>query len=682
MKRALFGALSLALVATAGYLAMRDGGRGQIGPGKYRDGRGRVGREGPPTAAPLAPFVLTAYDYEWPYTGSRLPACTDDATCVAVCGIGIVTGSSSACECKGHDGLALGTITDPGGTNIDSFIPGVRAREVSFAVNDFCRVTSSTIDAVFPAGAGASTIITGVMQRANNQVDYLWERSGGTTGGNTARVDSGDWQWFGINTTGTHTAGQVRDSYLVYAITRSAASTPSYIQYSAAGTKTTAGGGAEPAVAGTGAWSFGNRPAANNGLNGPWIFTAFYSAAKTSAQLLTVREQLFGFYNSAGSMTGGGLPQATGLDNTATTGNVDILAPGGMLVSSAGLRSFKGFTNVWAADALAAATWVDVGTPAVTSNVTSGPFSTLKHGAECDLIVDDDVAAFEGKQSATAGTTAAYYNASCYLKAGTSGTTTTTARILFAAPSGTLSVASCDITGLTSTASRQQCETLVTGSPSSVKASILVGNALGETGSIQTCHCQLTKSLVMEPPTVDNTAHGDLYYSTTSAANWPDPVLGGKYELVHTALYDPSTTWFDANSAYYAFDVTSAADANHTVAIIFGYTLAGRMNAVIRGPGGEVGDLITDGVSLTVGQAYATSVEWRPTSGGHCKTYVRHDSCGATAPASCHASTIIASDVTGSAMCPGTPAKMTIGSRYDISIPASVLTNAVRVFSL
>ncbi len=645
-----------------------------------RIGSGPLLSVGPPAA-----FVL-AFDYEWPYTGSdRIPACTDDATCVAVCGIGVRTGSATACECKGHDGLTLGVVTDPGGTNITAFTGG-GAREISHAVNDGCSVVSATIDGVFPAGAAASTVFTALMQRTNaGAVDYLWERTGGTSGFNWSRLESGDWKWFGNTTLATFTAGDIPDAWTTYAITRSSAATPSFIQYAQASTHTTAGVGPETAIAGTGGWTFGNRSAQDLGLNGPWMWAAFYSEAKSASQLRTLREKLWASYNSAGAITGGGLGQATGQDNTATSGNVDILAAGSQLANIAGLRTSKGHTNVWAANAVAPAT-----------------FTLVPDGLQ---------------SAASAGSTATFYSASVYAKAGTAGTDTTHFRLAFQT-NGDATPAACDF--VLDGGARYSCLTRVTtptdgGTIGSVKASVLLGNGGPDGGgnpavtaavssgpfavwqkspecalvtasdggrSIQVCQAQLTQSLALEPPETSNAAHGDVFYSTTSAANWAAPLLGGKYELVHTPLYDPATTWVDATSAYYAFDVTSAGDANHTVAIIFGYTVAGRLNGVIRGPGGQIGDLIVDGVSLTVGQPYATAVAWRPIGGGNCLTYLLHDSCGATPTTSCHATTVIASDLTGAAKCPGTPAKMTLGSRYDTTIPASVLLNAVRVYSL
>ncbi len=643
---------------------------------------------GPHGLAPAAAFILTAFDYSWPWAGSRFPACADDATCVAVCGIGVRTGSATACECKGHDGAALGVVTDPGGTNITAFTGG-GAREISHLVNDGCSVVSSTIDSAFPANAGASTIVTAIMSRTNaGAVDYLWERTGGTSGFNWSRFESGDWKWFGNTTAATYTAGVIADAWTVEALTRSAAVTPSFVQYSQASTHATAGAGAETVISGTGGWTFGNRSAQDLGLNGPWIYTAFYTEAKTAAQLASIREKLWGSYTAAGAITAGGLVQTVGEDNTATSGNVDLLATGANLITSdtyattvRGLRSFKGYTNSWAADPLAAATWTAVD---------------------------------GGLQSASAGSTAGGYNASCYAQAGSAGVTTNQFSLSFQT-GGDTSIGSCRHT--LDGGARYVCQTIVTaptdgGTIGTVKASVVMNGAgpvpvvvtsnvssgpfavwkkaaecdqmtQSDGGqSIRLCQCQISQTLAADPPTTDNAAHGDVYYSSTSAASWPDPTLGGKYELIHTPLYDPNSTWVDANSAYYALDVTSAADADHTVAIVFGYTVAGRLNGVIRGPGGEVGDLLVNGVALTPGQPYATSVSWRPVGGGNCNTYLMHDSCGATAIASCHATTIVASDVTGTAKCPGTPAKVTFGARYNIGIINPLITNALRVYSL
>ncbi len=326
-------------------------------------------------------------------------------------------------------------------------------------------------------------------------------------------------------------------------------------------------------------------------------------------------------------------------------------------------------------DAADVASWADVGTPTVDAGVSSGPLAAYKNAPECDLVGDDDGAAFEGKQSASAGTTAQYYNASCWLKAGS----LTTARITIDVTGGTGSTA-CDFTGLVSTASRKACATLAS-SATSIKASVLVGNAASDTGSIQVCQCQLTKSLAAEPPAPDNSAHGDTYYTSTTPTSWPSTALGGKYEVCHTSLHDPSSTWVDTTSTYYLFDVSQAGASEHSVAILFGYQVPGRFLAAIRGAGSEVGDLVANGVGLTPGQMYCTSVEWRPVGGGLCTTVARHDACGSP-PLACAATTVIAQDSAGVTTCPGQPVKMTLGNRYNGTVPGSMFIHAVRVFSL
>ncbi len=757
--RAFFVAVGLTLVGAAGYFAQltTDQPMGGAGVGRYRDGRGRIGRGGASTASAIAPFVL-ARTYSFPSTSAdRVPLCTDDAECVAVCAVGAVTGSLSAWECKGHDGLAYGVVTDPGGTVVDSFIPGVKAREITGASAP--SLASAALASLL--NGSAHTLVIGGMSRLDGSSYEYWFQD--TSGWFLVRENSGNVDYYdGINT--THKLSTINvNGYGIFSFRWNGTT-----GYSATGdwkpeTATETIATARNTI--TSPFFFGTRPSRDLQLSGPAVFYAFYSAAKSDAAVQVITNKFYGVYNSGMSLTGGG-GYLFSIDNTAVSGNFDVLYAEGNVaqalapsVTAAGLRSIRGHTNTWAADPFNLASDTDIGTPTVNANVSSGPFAVSRKAAECDELVASNVAALDGKRGATAGTAAGPYNVSAILKAGLTGVTRTKAQLCGVVAGGTGS-ACCNITGLTSTAARYSCGIVaVGGSITSVKPEVRVGNATPEVGSIQVCHRQHTAGSVMEPPDLDNVLHGDIYYTSGDPAGWSSPALGAKYEVVHTPLYDPLTQWYGATDAYYLFDV-SHSSGSHSVGHVFGYTVAGRFLAIIRGPADEMDDIVVDGIGLTISQPYATSTEWRPTgardstsgvlafdaqsgnftvgltvtgatshatgviavssdSGStgtialtslvgtfvdneaitdtstgaatvngpivlspYCSYVVRHNSCGATAPALCRATDVIATDSTGTKHCPGVPDLMTLGNRYNAAIPTSVLISAVRVYSL
>jgi hypothetical protein len=621
-------------------------------------------------AASAATFTLST-EYTWPTaSASRFPPCTSAESCVALCRIGAVTGSTTAWECVGPTGSAVGTVTDPGtATIVNGLIPGYKAKDITGAT-----APSWTSSALDTALNGAYTIVVAGFGRSTAPSGFnYWFSSQDATGSVLLRSESGEFRCLDGSFVSTAVTSLV-DGWGFGACRSTGAgtlkATAQLVQASGSITHT--------ALTGGGTYYFGTRAARDLDLTGPLQYVAFYSVSKTDAWLEEQYGRFYGTYTSAGTITTANMSNGEAFDHTADTGNLEVLYTRGQLTTASGLYTSATTKNYWAANAIAAATWTAVATPTTTSNTTSGPLAEWGKAAECDLIVDDNAAAFEGYQSLTAGADAGYYTSSCYLKAGTSGTTTTKAR-LTVDTDGTGST-NCDITGLTSTATRQTCTALVGGTPTSVKASILVGNATSETGSIQTCQCQLVYSAEPGAPQKDNTLRAAVNYTASTSA-WPDPALGGKYEVLHVPPFNPLTQWYDGTeSTYYMFDVNDVGAAGHTVAFVFGYTVAGRMLAVVRN-GASTSDVTIDGIGLTAGQLYATAVEWLPAGTGKCTIRVRHNTCGARLAADCHAETIIGSDLTGTAICPAAPETMTLGNRYDgASFPSTLSIPAVRIY--
>ncbi len=462
--------------------------------------------------------------------------------------------------------------------------------------------------------------------------------------------------------------------------------------------------GAMTGITGSSSWKLGNKADGSLGLTGQWFFHAWYSEQKTLLQMRTLLAKLFGTYNADGifeitSVTG----QRLGIDNTASTGNIDIMfnAP---IVNIGGLRSVRGFTNTWAADSIALAGATDVGTPVIDNNGAAGPLFSYGNTNECDRMTTANVVALDGKKSAASMMTGSAdntnYDMSAYLMAGDAGVTTTKATLALITdgtfPDGGTAYY-CPVTGLTNTATRYSCNAKVTGSPTFVKGEILVGTATPDVGSIFVCQAQSTKSQATEPPTMTNDAQGDVAYVTTAAANWPATGTSGYYEHIFAPLYSPCTRWNDATNVIYNLDVSKPAGGSHDVVVAFGYTAACLMLVAIRGPADEMADFQINNVDLTPLQPYAVKVAWRSLGAGKCNTYAMLDSCG-TAPLranygtealyttafraytdACDATTVIASDTTGTSICPGTPGLLTLGNRYDSSVPTSQITYEFRV---
>lgn len=613
--------------------------------------------------------------WSFPSADSRIPACTSGENCVAQCGVGIRTGSLTAWECKGPTGSSLGTVTDPGtGTIIDSFIPGVKALEIASGA-DAPKVVSTAIDAIFQASTAHTVLMTGFGRgtTAPAALPYWFDNSNDATGSFVVRSQSGEFRCIDYAiVTGAAVNG---DEGWATTVCRRSGGT-SY--KSSVNDNTAEVTSATPVVGMTGGsnYWFGTREAKDLYLSGPVVVYTFYSDNKTDAQIAVIRSKTEGAYSAGGTLQQGNA-QLQGIDNTATTGNVDIMFPGSRLVSASGLLSSKAHTNTWAADPFDVTSWTDVGTPAVTAGTSAGPFYTYRRGNDCSNLADDAAGALEGKQGATAGTGEGYYTASLYLKAGTSGTVTTKARITITVAGGT-GTGSCDFTDLTSTPQRKTCTVLAQGGGiTSVRPSILVGTAATDTGSVQICHAQIVKSQAAEPPELDNSAHGSTYYFV-DPISFPSSALGAKYEVVHTPLWNVGTEWFASGDEYYLFDTSAASNTEHSVAIIMDYTTAGRLLAVVRNAS-DISDITINGVVLVEGSTYATAIEWAPLGGGKCNVYVRHNICSGAA-SSCYAETVIGSDITGNAFCPSTPTRMILGNRFSATIPTSAFFNQIRIY--
>lgn len=646
---------------------------------RHRCSRTASSRGGPGSecggAVAAAAFVLSK-DYEYPSaSNARLPAITTG--CVQ-CRVGAVTGSATAYECVNDSGTSAGTMTDPGTcVKSASFIPSVKQIDLTAACAP--SIVSATLDTLF---AGAHTVTLQGYGRASGApsgFNYYFAKGAGdgyfqivTSSGFLNFTD------YTFSNTQVQTTTNLIDGWGTVVETWNGLTTGSPYTLDARGSSLSFANSQAHTPWSGAVYHFGTRDDGSLEQHGPQTsFTVCPGQASLATRQQTI-DRAFGIYNADGRV-GGGNSQTQSVDNTASTGNIDNLFSGGALVTSAGLLTSVGHTNKWAANALDLSTDSDVGTPTITANVSSGPFAVQTGGPECDRMTTANAAALDGKQSATLGTAAQAGNASAYVKAGS--LTTATIQVVVLGGGGSKS---CPFTGLTSTARRLECRFVATGAGiTSIKVRYLNGINVGDVGTTEVCHRQLTATINLEPAAIDNTLHGNTFYTLAPTTDgWPDPVTGGAYEVVHTPLFDPSADWVGTGAGqgtYYLFDA-DIIGVDHTVATIFGYTAPGRMLAVFRDGLGGSSDITIDGVSLTAGTSYVTRQAWRPLGASKCNLYVYHDTCGS--PTTCHATTLIGSDTTGTAVCPGIPNRATLANRGDNTAPGSIVLNAVRVYSL
>lgn len=659
-------------------------------------------------------------------SGSSLPACSGDTHCVALCKVS----STPDWQCYSNDGGVMSGMTQGNNsTYIDSFAhtaDGGWFRALNYVDDTVSaaaipRIDNAAIRAVF--GGPHTIALAGYSGTVVNSNGGWWAMI--TDGTNFMQIRNGGSQFEFVETglAVDATSGTCKDGWCVVGLRRSGATlTGRTMGVNGAGT----GGDTVAAITGSNAFYMGGGTGGcctpSGAMGGPLAWVAIYDESKSDAWFVQTEKNWYGApaLQSGGNGTAGTAPASLiGRDDLAWAGGgVPLFRSGAYITDpSLGVHSQLGFTNVWAADPLAAATWTDVGTPTVTTNASAGPFFRWKNTNECDLIVDDDGAAFEGKRSlaslASLGVgTATWANASCYLKAGTSGTTTTKARLRFTTD-GTLDAGntSCDFTTLSSTTQRAQCWAWIDNA-TSIKADVLVGNATSDTGSITACQCQLTASQYPESPTVDN---------TTKGSNWPE-LDGGAVPFGLTkgkleAVFQVPTTSSDTAPYYltravggYVFDAYNAG-ASHTVLLS-----VSAFDTLDGGTRGEPGiqalmygasasfenrfDIIP--VPFDAGTFYVWSYEWHTEYGTlpdaglgvGCRGLSRIDRCAD--PATCHASSIIAMNDGGRDVrfplltfgqnsgalgtCPLRTDIIDIGTRTAGSSPTSMWVNGLRIY--
>ncbi len=259
---------------------------------------------------------------------------------------------------------------------------------------------------------------------------------------------------------------------------------------------------------------FGRGNTSGGPIRGPLARVLIYDRQLSSAELATIEAQVNGMVGRVAnaSVDSNGTRYVLGDDGQYRAMGQDMT-----VAQADGIDVWESVTNYWT-HSLDASAWADVGTPTIGTNAASGPFALYNLGAEADSITDDDGAALEGKESASAGTATGTYTVSCYLASSTA--TTYTLSVVTDGTGG----GSCTGTGLTSSFTRATCTpTAVSGTPSYVKARVLVGDSVDDTGAIYVSDCELTKTTYAQRPCLAGgtaaTCPADVVSVSTSG--WP-----------------------------------------------------------------------------------------------------------------------------------------------------------------
>lgn len=631
---------------------------------------------------------------------NQVPACTGDSTCVAVCKVS----STPNWQCYDNTGAALTGMTQgTGAVYADSFAMSASGTWVRayLGMND-------------SASADAIPRIDNSVFRSLVAGDHTVVYAGYPT--TTVNVNGG---WYGMITDATDIVQHRRDGSnleCLYAPTGLVAEATlalngqqvwscrrsgNTITARAKGVEGSSITATTAAVAAGNSWYFGGTGGCctpGGSMHGQLFWVAFFNVAKTVGELQEIERQWWGVPQVAGA-TGsiGNVSGIIGEDDVPDSGRVNVFEVGAYVADpTTGILTRTAMQNfMHATDPLAVGGWVDVGTPTIANNVHAGPFYQWKVTNECDRITDNDGAAFEGKRSATAGSTDSWYNGSFYLLAGDAGATNTKARVSFTT-NGTLDAGSltCDISGLDWIPRRYPADTgcpiYASGDTGGVKVDILVGNAAADQGDIVVCQGQLTKSLYMLPPTVDGTSKGAAYVESDGGAVPYGAASKGKVEAVFQVPY--STTQmapnYDTSKSVgsYVYDGLNEAATTHSVLTWFA-NQAGVSSAqsLMYGPSGDPGDgdnrfglSPTLPYTLSRDTFYVVSYEWRPVSGG-CRGKYRLDSCAD--PATCQATTIVAENVSGAVgECASQTNLLQWGTRINGSNPSDIKVRRASVY--
>lgn len=424
---------------------------------------------------------------------------------------------------------------------------------------------------------------------------------------------------------------------------------------------------------------------------GQWLSFTGYDEAKSETWLIATNKAAFGA-SAVQSGPGGsaGTVATTPIGNEPTDAGYVFMFVASSYIGSPtiGIHSQLGFTNFVNANPLNVCGGTDVGAPACEANLYSGPFSLWKNTPECDLIIDDDGAAFEGKRSAGItgldGGFGQWVNASAYLMPGDGGTTINKARILITTD-GTVDAGSvtCDVTigaGRRRYPEGVGCWAWVDNA-TSITMDVLVGNTAATTGSISACQWQLTSSLFPEAPTINGTARGSTW-PELDGGMVPSGGNRGKLEAVFSLRW--STSQFGAfasrSPGAYLYDSYTSGSTHDVLQWLSSVSNEPSADGLIYGPSGTGYPDVANNrfdihpVPMDAGTFYVASYEWVPSGvlvdgGVGCRGTMRLDACAD--PSTCHATTILGQNTSAAAECPSQSNIIDIGTRQEGSSPTT-----------
>jgi hypothetical protein len=671
----------LALLVACGADAQHVGGDGLGGSGAM--GPYAIG-DGFPRSGGVTETITDLYDRDFrldssALSTSALPTCTAAVGCEMQCRV-----VSSAWACVDENGTTIAvtagtgviTVTDPWGRVALDEVTGARAPRLT-----------SAFDAVL---AGAHTIVTTAY--STTHVDATYQYTIDTNPGAGSRTQVRQEGGTARELAGTYTAiGPTGASFalgLAMTATVSNAANTTHT-FNLNGLTATSGAGAwtDPT---TTAWKFGARSSDNAfPLAGVYESVTVYSDDKTAAELETLLNAWAALAEDASSPINHERP---GQQFAIVSGrawpygwHLPVVTSNGMEIqpNSAGPVNAPPGSG-WATDATDADSWTDVGTPTITANQAAGPFAAWRvgpSGNEADLIVDDDAGAREGLEGVLGcgddQTVTGDYTASCYVRSGTSGTTTTDVTIAVQT-NGTGST-ECTFTDLTSTFVRKTCYAAVTGSPTSIKGRVLVGDAVGDTGSIIVSQCQCeNRGWATAPKPNNETTSSDVWtIPETETDTWPTgETVGGEMEIVWQTDFEHPTQAYDYLMLY---DDVNDSGTDH--AFLMAVEYIAKDTTPVRGRVGlrpeahspsipDDTDLFFDLPGpLEAGQWYI--MRWRFMPAGtltgipRVNHYVWYDECAD--PATCTATTLVGSDTTGTKFASdGTTDIGYFGQRYNL----------------
>lgn len=169
------------------------------------------------------------------------------------------------------------------------------------------------------------------------------------------------------------------------------------------------------------------------------------------------------------------------------SGAVTVLPAGRPCVAQGGYLSEGSATNLLLrSEELDNASWSDVGTPATSANGQTGVDGTLTG----DTLTDNDAAALEGESQSVASTSQTKHTLSCWMKAGTA----TEATLRMTGTGNSAGDQTCTFTSISSSAwDRKACTsgTAYGAGITNVLGEVLVGDAVGDTGTLHVWGCQL-----------------------------------------------------------------------------------------------------------------------------------------------------------------------------------------------